>query len=80
MSVTAIVHVHNDEPIMCELEELPQPNDQVVKMINPRRPDGKDIFFLAENVSMVLMPWHRINLIQVMPAAEVEDVIGFVRE
>lgn len=80
MSVTAIVHVNNEEPIMCEMEDIPQPNDQVVKMINPRRPDGKDVFFLAEDVSLVLMPWHRINLVQIMPTAEVEDIIGFVRE
>lgn len=80
MSVTAIVHVNNEEPIMCEMEDLPQPNDQVVKMINPRRPDGKEVFFLAENVSMVIMPWHRINLVQIMPTTEVEDIIGFVRE
>jgi hypothetical protein len=80
MSVTAIVHVNNEEPIMCEMDEIPQPTDQVVKMINPRRPDGKEVFFLDENVSVVLMPWHRINLVQVMPSAEVEDIIGFVRE
>lgn len=80
MSVTAIVHVHNEEPIMCEMEELPQPRDQVVRMINPRRPDGKDVFFLAENVTMVIMPWHRISLIQIMPTTEVDEIIGFVRE
>ncbi len=80
MSITAIVHINNEEPIMCELDELPQPSDQVVKMINPRRPDGKEVFFLDENVSMVLMPWHRINLVQIMPSAEIEDIIGFVRE
>ena len=80
MTVTVIVHVANEEPILCELEELPNSQDQIVLLSNPRMRDGKELKFLEEDVSRVIIPWHRINFMQVLPSAEVEDVIGFVRE
>jgi hypothetical protein len=75
-----IVHVENEEPIVCEMEELPDSDAQFVAVRNPRRRDGKDVHYLEEDVSKMLIPWHRINFIQVLPSAEMEDVIGFVRE
>ena len=80
MTVSAIVHIVNEEPILCEMNELPPPEAQSVTMLNPRRRDGKDLRFLEEDVATVIVPWHRITFIQVLPATEVEEVIGFVRE
>jgi hypothetical protein len=70
----------NEDPIVCELDELPTPEAQSVAMHNPRRRDGKEVHFLDEEVAMVIVPLHRILYIQVLPSAEIEDVIGFVRE
>jgi len=47
---------------------------------NPRRLDGKDIHYLAENVLTVYWPLDRINFIEVLSAGEEEEIIGFVRE
>jgi hypothetical protein len=80
MTVSVIVHISNEEPIACELEDMPAADAQSVTLNNPRRRDGKDLHYLEENVTRMIVPWHRINFIQVMPASEVEDVIGFVRE
>ncbi|MDT8305647.1 MAG: hypothetical protein RRC07_06900 [Anaerolineae bacterium] len=80
MSISAIVHIVNEEPILCELEELPRPEAQSILMLNPRRRDGKDLRFLEEDVATVIVPWHRVTFIQVLPSTEVEEVIGFVRE
>jgi hypothetical protein len=80
MALTAIVHIMNEDPIMCELEAVPDPEAQAVVLLNPRRRDGKDVHYLEDNVTTVIVPWHRINLIQVMPGAEAEEIIGFVRE
>ena len=44
------------------------------------RIDGVSIHYLDEGVSTVIYPLRRINFIQVLPSAEEEDVIGFVRE
>lgn len=80
MTISVIVHISNEEPIVCELEELPGPQDQIVMLTNPRRRDGKELTYLEEDVSRLIIPWHRINFVQVLPSAEIEDVIGFVRE
>ena len=36
--------------------------------------------FLDSNIETVLIAWHRISVIQLLPQAEVEKAIGFVRE
>lgn len=80
MSVSAIVHIANEEPILCELDEMPKTEGQIVVLHNPRRRDGKDLHYLEEDVTQIVVPLHRVNFIQVLPSAEIEDVIGFVRE
>jgi hypothetical protein len=80
MSITIIVHIANEEPIVCETEEMPNGDDQFLVLDNPRRRDGKDLHYLEEDVSRMLVPWHRINFVQVLPSAEAEEIIGFVRE
>lgn len=78
--LTIIVHIVNEDPVVCEVDELPSPSDQFLLLNNPRRRDGKDIHYLDEEVTSMIIPWHRINFVQLMPSADVEEVIGFVRE
>lgn len=80
MSISAIVHVKNEEPIVCELDALPQPDAQIVTLNNPRRRDGKDLHYLDADVTVMILPWTRINFIQILPSHDTEDIIGFVRE
>jgi hypothetical protein len=80
MSATIVVHINNEDPILCEVDQMPEPKDQFVQINNPRRRDGKDIHYLDDDVTTMLIPWHRINFIQVMPSAEIEEVISFIRE
>ncbi|MGW8318472.1 MAG: hypothetical protein ACWGPS_04440 [Candidatus Promineifilaceae bacterium] len=80
MSISIILHISNEEAILCEMDKMPDPSDQMVIVNNPRRRDGKDIHYLEDDVTTMIVPWHRINFIQVMPSAEIEEVITFVRE
>jgi hypothetical protein len=80
MTATIIVHITNEDPILCEAEELPKPSDQFVIVNNPRRRDGKDIHYLDDDVTTMLIPWHRINFIQILPSTETEEIITFIRE
>ena len=80
MTVTVIVHIANEEPIVCEIESLPDAKDQLILLSNPRLRDGKELKYLEEEVSRMVVPWHRINFVQILPSAEAEDVIGFVRD
>lgn len=77
---TVIVHIASEDPVVCEVEKLPEPMDQLIQVHNPRRRDGMDLHYLDEEVSSVIFPIHRINFIQVLPAAEASDIVGFVRE
>lgn len=80
MSYTLVVHIQNSDPIVGETEELPNPTDTMVVVKNPRRLDGKDIHYLAENVLTVYWPLERINFIEVLSEGQEEEIIGFVRE
>ena len=78
--ITVIVHIANEDAIICELEEMPDQSALYLHLHNPRRRDGKDVHYLDEDVTMMLVPWRRINFIQLLPSAEAEEVMGFVRE
>jgi hypothetical protein len=79
MPVTVILHVENEDPIVGEIEEVPNPSDTFVHVMNPRRLDGKDIHYLSVGVVEVIWPANRITFLEIMPADD-EDIIGFVRE
>lgn len=75
-----ILHVQNSEPVVGEVDEIPSPADHLIVIKNPRRLDGKDLSYLAENVDIVLWPVERLNFIEVLSGEEEEQIIGFVRE
>ena len=77
---TVIVHIANEPAVVCEVEELPESTAQFIAVHNPRQRDGMDLHYVDDEVSMLIIPWHRINFVQVLPAGGEEDVIGFVRD
>ena len=77
---TVLIHIMNEDPVVGEIDKLPDPVDTIITVKNPRRRDGKDLFYLEANVSTVIWPLHRLVLIEIMPTAEEEEIIGFVRE
>jgi hypothetical protein len=77
---TLVLHIQNTDPVVGETDELPSLSDTMVVVKNPRRLDGKDIHYLAENVLTVYWPLERINFIEVLSEGEEEVIIGFVRE
>ena len=77
---TVYVHVANEDAVVGEVDDLPQKNDTCLLVKNPRRKDGKDISYLEQNVTQVIYPLHRITLIEILPGAEEDEIISFVRE
>ncbi len=77
--ITILVHIRNEEAFECEVDELPNPTGLFIQVHNPRLRDGKDLHYLNEEVTSILVPWHRINFIQIMPSGEIEEVASFVR-
>lgn len=80
MAYTLILHLDNSDPVVGEVEQIPSPNDALVVLNNPRRRDGKDIHYLAENVVTVLWPVSKLNFIEVVSGKEDDEIISFVRE
>ncbi|MFQ5437014.1 MAG: hypothetical protein ACE5FD_19320 [Anaerolineae bacterium] len=78
--ITIIVHINNEDAVVCEVDEIPDSTNQFLTLQNPRRRDGKDVHYLDEDVTTMLVPWHRVNFVQVLPSGVEEDVMGFVRE
>ena len=80
MPTSVLVHLTGEDPVLGELEALPLPSDTSVTVNNPRRRDGKDLPYLDGNVVSVVWPMHRVTFIEILPTAEEEELIGFVRE
>ncbi|MEM5776581.1 MAG: hypothetical protein AAGU05_16375 [Anaerolineaceae bacterium] len=77
---TVLIHVTNDDPILAEMDDLPDPSDQLLIIKNPRRKDGKDLPYIEANVTTIMWPVVRVTFIEVMPSGEEEEIITFVRE
>jgi hypothetical protein len=80
MPYTIIIHPTGEEPIIGEVENLPQPTDLIITINSPRRIDGKELHYLTESVLTVIWPINRLNFIEVLPTKAEEEIIGFVRE
>jgi hypothetical protein len=80
MRLSAVIHLLDEDPIVGELESAPDSSAQFVTVMNPRRRDGRTVPFLDSNVDKVLFAWHRISHIQLLPEADLEKAVSFVRE
>lgn len=80
MTHSVLIHLMNEDPILAEIEALPDRQDQILVVQNPRRRDGKDVHYLLPDVSTIVLPWHRISFIEVIPVGGEEEVVTFVRE
>ena len=80
MSISVIVHIANEEPALGEIERMPEPMDTILVINNPRKMDGRDLSYLADEVTTMILPWHRIIFLEIMPSDDDDDIIGFVRD
>ncbi len=80
MSSSVIVHIRNAEPMLAEIDEMPQVTDVLIKLNNPRQKDGKDLIFLERNVVSVFWPWAEISFLELLPGDTAEEVVSFIRE
>lgn len=80
MAIEVILHIHNADPVLGEIDEMPSPQDTYLKVNNPRQRDGKDIHYLQDNVVTVLWPLQQLTFIEILPGQDEDRIIGFVRE
>jgi hypothetical protein len=84
VAIRTIIHVLNEESVVADLDDLPDPKDNCVVARNPRRRDNKPLSMLAEGVETVIYPWTRITFIEVLDetssATSGDSIVGFFRE
>jgi hypothetical protein len=80
MAIEVILHLMNEDPVLAEMEDLPDPTQQSVLITNPRRRDGRPLHYVTEGARAFIFPWSRISFIEIMGGEEVEEVVEFFRE
>jgi len=75
-----LVHIANEEPILCEVDQLPGTTDTIIILKNPRKRDGKDLHYLEPEITTIILPIARASFIEVMTTREEDEIITFVRE
>jgi hypothetical protein len=71
--ITLQIHIANSEPIKLDVEEMPSMSDIAIIGMNPRDRTNKEVNWVDDGVTTVIIPWSRINYIQVMPDAGAEE-------
>lgn len=80
MPYTVMVHVLNEDAVIGEMEELPQPDDQIILVSNCRRRDGRDVSYILPETNTVIFPWTRIHCVEILPSEAEEEIVTFIRE
>jgi hypothetical protein len=80
MPLTVMIHLMNEDPIVAEVAEMPDPADLYVACENPRRRDGRDVTYLLAELKTLIVPWHRVHCLEILSAEEEEEAVTFVRE
>jgi len=80
MPYTVLVHLLNEEPVVAEMERLPEPSDQVLIVTNVRKRDGQEVPYLLPEAGVVIFPWARVQCVEVIPSEAEERIVSFIRE
>jgi hypothetical protein len=81
MPHTVLIHVLNEEAVVGEIDEIPEPSDQVLIVKNVRYRDGRDVTYVLPETNIVIYPWMRIHCLEIMPGEKAEEeIVTFVRE
>lgn len=71
--ITLLVHIANTEPIKLDVEELPDLSLVALSGSNPRDRKDKEVIWVDEGVTTIILPWWRINYIQILPDSGAEE-------
>ncbi len=81
MAKTVILHILNEDPILADMDDLPDPNAVYFSVSNLRKRDGKPVTYITQGAKTILFPWSRMNFIEIMVTAEERrEVVDFFRE
>jgi hypothetical protein len=64
-----VLHLLNEQPLVCDLFEMPAPADVALRCTNLRMLDGKRPIFVDDIASVFVFPYLHIRFVEVLPAA-----------
>ncbi|MDK3161526.1 hypothetical protein FBR02_13070 [Anaerolineae bacterium CFX9] len=70
--ISLLVHINNADPIKLEVDEIPSPKDNAIVGKNPREKGDKEVTYLEEGVTTLIIPWWRITFVEVLPSESEE--------
>lgn len=71
--ITLQIHISNGEPIKLDVEDMPNMSDVAIIGSNPRDRQEREVNWVDDGVSTVIIPWSRINYIQILPSEDEEE-------
>lgn len=81
MARSVIIHLMNEDPVVADMEELPNQAATCVYFTNPRKRDGKPVGWATPGATAFVFSMARINFIEVMTSEEERrNVVEFFRE
>lgn len=66
--ITLLVHLNNTDSIKLDVEEMPDPTEYAVTGRNPREKTDKEVAWIEDGVTTIMVPWWRITLVEVLPS------------
>lgn len=66
--IQLLVHISNAEPVKIDVDELPDPSATNLIGKNPRDRGDREVAWIDEGVTQIILPWWRINYVQVLPS------------
>lgn len=67
----AVIHMNNEQPLVCDVREMPEASDAGLVCTNLRLVDGRKPTFIDATDSWFLIPYHIIRFVE-FPLASVE--------
>lgn len=80
MPYTILLHILNEDVVVGEVEEIPDPGSQFIMLSSPRLRDGREVSYLLAETNRVIYPWARIMSVEILPTEGEEDIVTFIRE
>ncbi len=81
MAIRALIHIMSEDPVLCELDEMPDPTHSFLRVRNAMRKDGKKLDMVDERTTSIAYPWTRITYVEFFNDESArEAVMGFFRE
>ncbi len=75
----AVLHLHNEQPLLADLYALPSPGDVTVVCTNLRTSDGKRPVFIDHSRSTFVFPYIHIRFLEIPPGAVAADIADRLR-